>query len=168
MSPSLSVPDSDDSVSRYVHKRHNVSVLLYHLVCPTKYRRAVVSTEVDSVLREVCLDIANRYEIVFLEIGMDKDHVHFLIQSVPNYSPSQIARIVKSLTAREVFRRVPLVKKSLWGGSFWTSGFFINTVGQYGSEGTIRRYIKEQGIEQEYALLHAQQIDPEQLSLFDQ
>ena len=70
-------------MSEYQHKSHNVSVLMYHLVCPAKYRRVVFDEEVDAVLKEVCLDIAQRYEIVFLEIGTDKDHVHFLVQSVP-------------------------------------------------------------------------------------
>lgn len=49
-------------MSKYIHKSHNVSVLLYHAVCPTKYRRAVITDEVDAVLRRVCVDIGNRYE----------------------------------------------------------------------------------------------------------
>jgi len=138
------------------------------LVCPTKYRRAVIDEAVideavATALRSVCLEIADRYEIVFLEIGTDKDHVHFLLQSVPTYSPTQIARTVKSLTAREVLRRVPAVRKALWGGAFWTSGFFINTVGKYGSESVIRQYVQQQGKEAEYEVLHTQQLD-----LFDE
>jgi putative transposase len=149
-------------VSRYLHKRHNVSVLLYHLVCPTKYRRSVINEEVDAVLRAVCLDLADRYELEFLEIGTDKDHVHFLIQSVPDYSPTQIVRTIKSVTAREVFARVPSIKQWLWGGAFWGSGYFIDTVGRHGSEATISRYVRDQGIEDEYAQLYAGQ-----LSLFE-
>lgn len=94
-------------MSKYIHKSHNVSVLLYHLVCPAKYRRAVFSERVDQELKGVCLEISKRYEIMFIEIGVDKDHAHFLIQSVPIYSPRQIAQIVKSITAREIFARVP-------------------------------------------------------------
>ena len=77
-------------MSRYIHKSHNVSVLMYHIVCPAKYRRAVFTDDVDKILREVCLEISKRYEIMFLEIGVDKDHVHFLVQSVPMYSPKRI------------------------------------------------------------------------------
>jgi hypothetical protein len=81
-------------MSDYRHKRHNVSSLLYHIGCPAKYRRVIFDTEVDIVLKDVCLDIAKRYEIVFLEIGTDKDHVHFLVQSVPpSYSPTKIVQI---------------------------------------------------------------------------
>ena len=71
------------AASRYIHKSHNVSVLLYHVVCAAKYRRVIFSEHVDEVLREACLEIAKRYEMVFLEIGTDRNHVHFLIQSVP-------------------------------------------------------------------------------------
>ena len=65
-----------------------------------------------------------RYEIVFLEIGTDSDHVHFLVQSVPMYSPKKIVQIIKSITAREIFKKCPLVKKQLWGGELWTDGYF--------------------------------------------
>ena len=98
-------------MSKLIRKSHNVSVLLYHIVCPAKYRRVVFNEQVDQELNEVCLDIAKRYEITFLEIGTDKDHVHFLVQSVPTYSPTKIVKTIKSITAREIFKRVPQVKK---------------------------------------------------------
>ena len=87
--------------SRYIHKSHNVSVLLYHLVCSAKYRRVVMSSKVDEVLREACVEIQKRWELVFLEIGLDRDHAHFLIQSVPTYSPTRVVTTVKSVIARE-------------------------------------------------------------------
>tara|TARA_R110001592_G_scaffold248236_1_gene510432 strand:- start:177 stop:527 length:351 start_codon:yes stop_codon:yes gene_type:complete len=116
-------------MSEHIHKSHNKSLLLYHLVCPIKYRRKVLSEEVSEILREVRLEISQRYEIHFLEIGCDEDHVHFLIQSVPMLSPKKIVNTVNSLTAREIFRLHPEVKRFLWGGKFWTSGYYINTVG---------------------------------------
>ena len=77
--------------------------MLYHLVFPEKYRRAVFDEEVDAVIQEICLEIEKRYEIKFIEIGIDKEHVHFLVQSVPTYSVTKIVTMIKSLTAREVF-----------------------------------------------------------------
>ena len=91
--------------SRYIHKPHNVSVLMYHLVCAAKYRRVVMSAHVDEVLRQACLEIEKRWEVRFLEIGLDRDHVHFLIQTVPSYSASRMVQIVKSVVAREVLRQ---------------------------------------------------------------
>jgi REP element-mobilizing transposase RayT len=149
-------------MSEYLHKSHNVSVLMYHLVCPGKYRRVVFDPTVDTVLKEVCLEIAKRYEIAFLEIGTDHDHVHFLIQSVPTYSPTKLVKLVKSITAREIFSRVPAVKKQRWGGEFWSKGYFMSTVGRHGNEEVIRQYVKKQG-QETYTQLHRQEV---QLELF--
>jgi len=122
----------------------------------------VFTDEVEQALRDICLEIVKRYEIEFIEIGVDRDHVHFLIQSVPTYSPTKIVRIVKSITAREVFERIPSVREQLWGGEFWTKGFFINTVSQSGNEKSIAEYVKKQGRKHEYRKIHRQQ-----LKLFD-
>ena len=150
------------SGSIYLHKSHNVSVLLYHFVFPAKYRRVVFSKAVDETLKEICVAISERYEVYFLEIGTDKNHVHFLIQSVPTYSPTKIVTMVKSLTAREIFKRHPEVKQQLWGGEFWSDGFFVNTVSKFGDESSITRYVRDQGLEKEYVLLHREK----QLKLF--
>ena len=139
-------------MSEYIHKSHNVTVLLYHLVFPAKYRRAVFDKAVDTELKSVCLEIEERYQIKFLEIGTDRDHVHFLVQSVPMYSVTKIVTIIKSLTAREVFRRCPHVKKQLWGGEFWTDGYFVSSVGKHSDETMISNYVKNQG--KEYTKLH--------------
>ena len=145
-------------MSRLIRKSHNVSILVYHFVCPAKYRRAVIDEKVDQVLKDVCLDIADRYQVEFLETGTDKDHVHFLVQSVPSYSPTKIITMIKSLTAREVFTRVPAVKKQLWGGEFWTDGYYVGTVGQHATEEVIKQYVKNQGQEEQYVQLHVQQL----------
>ena len=150
------------SESEYIHKSHNVSVLLYHFVCPAKYRRVVFIKTVDDTLKDICLSISQRYEIYFLEIGVDNDHVHFLIQSVPTMSPTQIVTTVKSLTAREIFKKHPEVKEQLWGGEFWTDGYFVNTVSKFGNESSISKYVRDQGLEKEYKVLHKRK----QLTLF--
>ena len=142
-------------MSKLIHKEYNVSTLMYHIVCPAKYRRAVVSEEVDKKLREICLGIEARFEITFLEIGTERDHVHYLVQSVPTYSPEKIVRTIKSLTARKIFESCPEVKKMLWGGEFWTRGYYIGTVGEHGNEQVIREYVRKQGRNLEnYQKLH--------------
>jgi REP element-mobilizing transposase RayT len=136
---------------------------MYHFVCPAKYRRVVFDEDVENVIKEVCEEIEKRYEIRFLEIGADKDHIHFLVQSVPKMSPTQIITTIKSLTAREVFARCPQVKKKLWGGQFWTDGYYVSTVGMHGNEETIAKYVQNQGREKEYQVQLKQSI---QLSFF--
>ena len=138
------------SESEYIHKSHNVSVLLYHFVCPAKYRRVVFSKAVDETLKEVCIEIEKRYE------------VHFLVQSIPKMSATQIITMLKSITAKEIFKKHPEVKIKLWGGEFWTDGYFVNTVSKFGDETTITKYVRDQGLEKEYTVLHKSK----QLALF--
>ncbi len=142
-------------MSEHILKRHNKSLLLYHIVCPSKYRRKIFIDEVEKTLKEVCIEISKRYEITFVEIGNDEDHVHYLVQGVPIQSPKAIVQTIKSITAREIFRVHPEVKKMLWGGQIWTSGYYINTVGQYGNEKVIREYVENQG--RQYKQIHRSQ-----------
>ena len=81
----------------------------------------------------------------FLEIGTDKDHVPYLVQSVPKFSVMKLVATIKSQTAREIFRNCSQVEKQLWGGEFWSDGYFANTVGKHGDERMIGDYVKNQG-----------------------
>lgn len=47
-------------------------------------------------------------------------------------APQQIVRVIKSITAREIYRLCPNVKKKLWGGNIWSAGYFVSTVGKNG------------------------------------
>jgi REP element-mobilizing transposase RayT len=149
-------------MSEHIKKSHNVSLLIYHLVCPAKYRRKVFQEipGIEKELKTICQEIEARYDIHFLEIGTDKDHVHFLIQSVPMISPTNLAKIVKSITAREIFKRKAEVKRMLWGGEFWTKGYYINTVSKSANETAIQEYVKNQGLDYK-------QIYTNQLKLFE-
>ena len=118
----------------------------------------MIDEQVDQVLKDVCLDNADRYQVEFLEIGTDKDQVHFPVQSVPRYSPTKIITMIKSLTAKEVFARVPSVKKQLWSGEFWTDAYDVGTAGQHATEDVTKQYAKNQGKEEKYVKLHAQQL----------
>ena len=104
-----------------------------------------INEEVDRALKKVCLELEEKYEIYFLEIGTDGDHAHFLIQTIPSYSPSEVVKIIKGITGREIFKRCPEVKKELWGGQFWTDGYFLSTVGKHTNEAAIAEYVKGQG-----------------------
>jgi REP element-mobilizing transposase RayT len=144
----------------HIKKPHNKTLFIYHLVCPVKYRRDVFTPEVSQTLKTVCLDFGPAYDINFLEIGIDNDHVHFLIQTVPNIRFSELVKKIKSITARHIFKTHPIVKQKLWGGHFWTQGYYANTVGQYGNLTMIHNYVKNQGIK------NYQQLHHQNLSLF--
>lgn len=100
-------------MSEHILKRHNKTLILYHIVCPVRYRRKALIYGVPATLVRVCREITERYEIHFVEIGTDLDHLHFLVQSIPIYSPGEIVRIIKSITAKEIFRWHPGVKTVL-------------------------------------------------------
>ena len=146
----------------HIYKRHNKTLLLYHIVLPIKYRRNIITDIVVESLKHICIDISERYEINFIEIGYESDHVHFLLQSIPTYSVSEIVIKLKSITARELYKKHPEIKKQLWGGSFCTSGYYANTVGLYGSRDVIMAYISNQGNTNKYHKLY-----DGQLSFFD-
>jgi putative transposase len=129
----------------HIIKSHNKSLLLYHIVCPAKYRAGIFNLEVEETLKVTCEFISTVYEIFFVEIGTDYDHVHFLVQSVPMLSPTKVVTTIKSLTAKAILQNHPESKKKLQGGKVWTSGYYINTVSKYGSEKQIQNYIKNQG-----------------------
>ena len=138
-----------------IHNSHNVSDLVYHFVCPTKYRRIVIDENVDEHLKQICVGIEERYDwIRFLEIGTDKDHVHFLIQSTPNYSAAKVITTIKSITEKRIFVECPQVKKKLWGGSFRSDGYYVSSVGKHTSEKAIQMYVKNQGKQNEYQQLY--------------
>ena len=144
-------------MDEHIYKRHNKTLLMYHLVFPVKYRRKVIDGVISEYIKDICLKIGERYEIQFIEIGTDEDHVHFLVQSVPTMTVSNIVRTIKSLTAREVFKNHPEVKRDLWGGNFWTSGFYANTVGMYGNKEVIKKYVENQG--KRYNPIHSEQLN---------
>ena len=126
---------------------HNVSQLHYHFVTPVKYRKGIFGKpDREHSLHAICNEIEERYEIEFEQVGIDTNHVHYLVSSVPKFSPSQLIRTIKSIIARELFKRHPDLKKELWGGALWTEGFFVSTVGEHGNKDVIRAYIKKQGV----------------------
>jgi len=125
---------------------HKVFKIKYHFVFCIKYRKDLFLEEKYTLtIKEVCEGISERYHVHFETIGFDEDHVHLMIRSIPNYSPSKIFQIVKSITAIKLFEKHPDLKKELWGGEFWSDGGFVGTVGEGINGEIIREYIKRQG-----------------------
>ena len=117
----------------------------YHIVFPVKYRKALIYPKVETRIHEISLEIGNRYEIELEQIGCDLDHIHLLCSFHPKYSIGLVVRKYKSITARELFKTFPELKKELWGGEFWSSGYYAATVGTGGSWEVVENYVKNQG-----------------------
>jgi putative transposase len=118
----------------------------YHLVIVMKYRKKIlIKDEYILYLCKIIKEIGERYEYDIEEIGSDGDHVHVLLSAFPRDSPSKIMNVLKSISARAMFKRFPEIKKQLWGGSLWSEGGYIGTVGQAAGLEHMRKYVSKQG-----------------------
>ena len=124
---------------------HNVYETHYHIVFPVKYRKALLQNDIPLAITKIAEEIALRYDIEFEKIGYDRDHIHILANFPPKYSGSAVVRMFKSITARELFKQFPLLKKELWGGEFWSDGFYFATVSERGDWKAVERYVANQG-----------------------
>ena len=117
----------------------------YQIVFPVKYRKALLDEMVVNIIEETAEGIKQRYAIEMEALGMDKNHIHLLCSSHPKISPGEIVRIFKSITAREIFRRYPQIRKELWGGEFWSDGYYVATIRDRGNWSQVENYIQKQG-----------------------
>ena len=117
----------------------------YHIVFPIKYRKALLDEQVTAKIKEVAIEIQERYEIEMESIGCDQDHIHLLCSFHPKYGGGRVVQIFKSITARELFRAIPQLKKDLWGGEFWSDGYYLATVGTRGDWSVVEKYVRSQG-----------------------
>ncbi|KKS54830.1 MAG: Transposase IS200-family protein [Candidatus Magasanikbacteria bacterium GW2011_GWA2_42_32] len=123
------------------------------MVFPVKYRKILLSEPIVQKIKEIAKEIEERFELTIETIGCDSDHIHLLCGFHPKYAGGDIVRMFKSITAREMFRQFPDLKKELWGGEFWSDGYYISTIGERGNLNTIKQYIINQGKKPEEAQL---------------
>ncbi len=117
----------------------------YHIVFPVKYRKALLDDGISRTIKDVSKRLEECYELKIEQIGCDQDHIHLLVSFHPKYSIGQFVRLYKSITAKQVFLKHPAVKKDLWGGEFWTDGYYAATVGEHGNWRIVGNYVKNQG-----------------------
>ena len=128
------------------HKRWKIR---YHFVWGAKYRHQIITSAVAKYLKEVMIELSEKYEYSFDSLGTDGDHVHLMVGAPPGQNPEVIIKTVKSITARKLFDQFPSVKKLLWGGKFWATGYYVATVGDGKPESLMREYVLNQGTELE-------------------
>ncbi len=109
-------------------------------------------------VREVFQQIAEEYEFSIDTMEVMEEHVHIFIEAPPRYAPSRIAQIMKSISAREVFKKYPKLRKQLWAGELWNDGYFVRSVGDKVTADVIRKYIEYQ----------SRQGDASQLKMFEE
>jgi len=115
-----------------------------------KYRKKLlIDNDRIGFFKKICSEIGKRYWIKFDAMGTDGDHVHILVGAAPRYAPSNIMQIIKSITAKNIFKKYPEIKKQLWGGHFWSEGGYIGTVGDGITAEIIKNYVDKQGTKEE-------------------
>ena len=130
-------------VERAAHCTYRIR---YHMVMCVKYRKKLLLERSRiEFLKEIMQGLALRYYFKFEAIGIDEDHFHVVVGAAPRYSPSEIMGIIKSWSARLIFKEYPYIKEELWGGEFWSDGGHIDTVSEFGGLERIKKYVKEQG-----------------------
>ena len=133
---------NQDSVTKGYHCAWQIH---YHIVFPVKYRKSLLDAEVTKIITETAISIQERYAMEVEAIGCDRNHIHLLCSAHPKLAPGRLVQIFKSITAREIFRRNPMIKKELWGGEFWSDGYYVATVGERANWGTVEKYVQSQG-----------------------
>jgi putative transposase len=124
--------------------KHAVYDLKYHLVWIPKYRKQILSNEIAGYLKGVFQRIAEEYGFQIDTMEVMEDHVHVFTEAPPKYSPAEIVQIMKSISARETFKKFPKLKSQLWAGELWNDGYFVRSVGDEVTAEMIRRYIEYQ------------------------
>ncbi len=124
--------------------KHAVYDLKYHLVWIPKYRKQIFNAEVAECLKEVFQHIAEEYGFHIDIMEVMEDHVHIFTEAPPKYSPAEVVQMMKSISAREAFKKFPKLRKQLWAGELWNDGYFVRSVGDKVTADVIRRYIEYQ------------------------
>ena len=119
----------------------------YHLVWVPKYRKQIFDTEMRGYVKEVFQQIAEEYEFGIDTMEVMEDHVHIFTEAPPRYAPAEVVQIMKSISAREIFKKYPKLRKQLWAGELWNDGYFVRSVGDKVTADVIRHYIEYQAHE---------------------
>jgi putative transposase len=131
------------------HANHCIYKIRYHMVFCTKYRKKLLNNDITNFLKITCSEIGERYSFVFDAIGCYGDHVHLFVGAEPKNSPSRVMQIIKSITARKIFKEYHEIRKQLWGGELWSDGGYIGTVGDGTTSDIITNYVQNQGNQEE-------------------
>lgn len=128
----------------YIHARTCIYNVHYHIVWCVKYRRKVLTPQIEESLRNILTDVGNEngFSVDACEVG-EADHVHCFIIAPPKLSITFIVKHLKGTSGIRLFRQYPELRNQLWKGELWNGSYFVETVGS-ASEENVRKYIEHQ------------------------
>jgi putative transposase len=116
--------------------------IAYHFVWIPKYRRKILTEEVEVVTKRAIADCCATHGFQLLALETDMDHVHCFVGAPPKDSPSKIVGLLKGYSSRMVRQAFPALAKRTGRDHLWTSAYYVGTAGHVSAE-IIRRYIAE-------------------------
>ena len=134
---------------KYQRTSHAVYELKYHLVWVPKYRKVVLSEPVARRCKRIFQEIAARYGFGIVEQEVMPDHVHVFVSAPPRWSPAELVNVLKSVSAKQLFKEVPPLREAMWGEPLWSSGYFVRATGDAVTAAVIQRYIRYQRTHEE-------------------
>ena len=130
----------------YIYVRTCVYNVNYRLVWTTKYRRKILTSEIDEYLQKLLKEIGKfkGFEVIQSKVG-ENDHIHVFVSAHPKVAPSYIVKMLKGISGRKLFVDFPEIKKQLWKNQLWNSSYFIESIGSTSQE-NIQKYIDQQNL----------------------
>ena len=131
-------------MSELKHGRTCVFNINYHIVWSTKYRRKVLTSDIEKRLKEILFDVSKKkgFDIAEIEV-LQLDHVHVFVSAIPKISISYIVKMMKGISGRLLLKEYPQIIEQLWNGELWNPSYYVETIGSV-SEEAIRKYIQNQ------------------------
>jgi putative transposase len=133
------------ATNKFRTSAHARYTIFYHIVILPKYRRGIFKhQDIEQATKSALKELAFYHEWIIEEMENDINHIHIFLSAPPRYSPSEIVKLIKTWTYREVYRRFPKIKQYLWGGKMWATGFYVSTVSDNTTKDEIGKYVREQ------------------------
>lgn len=126
-----------------VHTRTSVYDLHYHLVWVTKYRKKVLTSNMQHDVKQWILKISNKYGFTVEAMEVLENHVHLLVTIPPKYSVANAIRWYKGITGKWLFLKYPELKQQLWHGHVWSRSYYCGSIGQT-TEAVVKNYVETQ------------------------
>ena len=131
----------------YTSENHSKHLLIVHLIFSCKYRKRLL-VKYGEEIKDIFYDISEENGLNIIEMEVDKDHIHLLVQYPSTKTILEIVRLLKQISTYRIWRQNNnniYLSKQLWKErTFWSDGYFACSIGQVSKE-TIERYIKNQG-----------------------
>ena len=126
----------------YKKLSHTIYECKYHIIWCPKYRFKIMEGEIRYFIRDSLRRLCEWKKLEIVQGNVQKDHVHIILEIPPNKSVSSVVGFLKGKSAIGIFNKFNKLKKRYWGMHFWSTGYFVSTVGL--DEEKVVKYVRWQ------------------------